>query len=950
MHSLDRLTVTLAEEFNANQSERGTGNSGQDTKTLRIRLGSVYVSGNTINAAEKLSEAPLTIHFFAHGGFTGKFESPEPHPSLFIWQPVRSENGDETNADNEKQDAYGRIGKTPAIGRRGRKHFLVPRFDEHDKPLVARTPAETYDDWQQPVSSLLASGHWQYESHHDFITLNIRQAIELAFLGHEPLASYLFHEILSPLRLAFEQDFDRDLSITGQQLRNRVDDDIKRERLQNYEDDWNAQAVVYPFHPNTAAAVNNLLDCFLEEKRSKYRNRFIPVQPVRRRQGHGAILFSPLALERVQNLLKNSDGRAPNVLLFDDAIITGHTVDELIGTLKKNGAADVRTVAILDRRRLPAEGSERERTRFFWRFDLADIGAGNACPLCKAIDFARQFEQTISSSRNKERTRVSEWIQIWQPVSPVSQWHRGLPRIPLEKPLAKKLGIPKDNVLDSRYQVRLKDSTAIAAYAAEIFTMTGLDDESLSLSAKAKKAGQPLSSQTRIELFATQILLFGQEFGKDVLSDILIQLLMAANETEEETPHTALASLVTLLLSSHPIDHERVIKEALYSDPRNMDVELAVANLIWSGKLNGSEYPDTQRLLTTIGVTVAERYDRLHMELATLTGNPHSTPLCRFQDSSLAECAAGKGKALHSLEQLADLLQPIDSMWARNPDKTDKKNVTLAEKKREKVAKSEAAKMREKPEVDDFQSNNDNNRFLGGFNEGKEELKEEIRKIKDMLRNLDCDDNGKHESAKAAVKVLFRNLKKFSRKFIFLHFDKESLSKFPDPVEQKINALFPDTEDFRKAIEEKRIDKTHPHPTLGISLDSSGHPLGNKESVYLIWDWGIQNIVERLLLNSLYAKESIQDPWHRKGEEEKHRMWLSVRYTAKNVEISLCNTTDKPVTDIVKRIKKQHLKHIEKIGGNIRFGQHHKDSQIFQVTVSVPHAGCCRDLQVNKQN
>nr|VFJ59472.1 MAG: Phosphoribosyl transferase domain-containing protein [Candidatus Kentron sp. DK] len=907
MRSLDRLTDTLAEEFNANQSDRETGNLEPDAKpALKIRLGSVHVSGSTVNAAEKPSEDAYTIHFFAHGGFSGESESHEPPRSLFMWLPPRAEDGNQTGTRGQGL-SYGRIGRTPAIGKGGRKHFLVPRLDEDGNPMVARTPAETYGDWQQPMSSLLASGHWQYESHHDFITLNILQAIQLAALGLDPLAQYLFRQIICPLQPDFQ-----DLSPIGQQLWKKVEECVNEKGA---DDDRKARAVIYPFHPNTTAAVNSLLACFSEKVLEEYRNRFIPVQPVRRRQGHGAMLFSPLAMERVRKLLEGSDEGTRNVLLFDDALITGHTMDELIRALKRNGAKEVRTVAILDRRRLPAVEVGLEKERFFWRLDVAHMGIGSACLLCKALELASQFEKAISASRDRERERVRAWFDIWRPVSPVSQWHRKLDRTPLDEPLVKRLGIPTGKEVGAwgeKHRVELKDSAGIAAYAAEIFTMTGLDDESLNLSEKAKEAGQALSPQTRVELFASQILLFGQEFGKDTLSSTFIQLLIAANEITEETPHTALAGLITLLLSGYPIEHKRVIDEALYADPENMDMDLALANLIWNGRLNGLEYPDTQRLLTSDGITIAERYDRLHMELAGISGDPHSTPLNRLKRFLREECPDRKQAALQSLEQLTDLLRPIDAIWARHPD--------------EKAASSA-------PRSDI------------SFQEEKERLREGNRKMKEKLERLDCNDGQERTSVSALAKEFFKNLEGFSRKYLFLHFDRKSLNEFPGPVEKHIGNLFCSI-DFAHFMEKKGIEGMA--PTLGISSNRGNH-LDEGESVDLIWDWGVQDAIKRLLANAVYAKGKIQAPWGKEGVQEQHSLWLLVSYESERAKIYLCNAIDEAAEKIVAGIKRRPLSHIREIGGSIAFGEHDKNSAIFQAAISIPYAGYCRSLSVGQQ-
>jgi len=390
MVPLDRLAATLAEEFNAEQPSHSCQRS-------RIHLGSVYVSGSTVDSFGKSDGELATVHYFLHG--SGTLPTSKTRASLLLWSP--SQRGKETSTDNAREGEvdplYGRIGKTHAVGRGGRKHFLMPRFDDNDKPIQARTPCQTYDDWQQPLIPLLANGHWQYEGHHDFVTLNLYQAISFAFFGHEPLARYLVLEVLRPLA---DSGFENQLSPAGKQLWGRVQEDVRQNKLRE-PDDWRALAVVYPSHPNTAAVVDKLLGCFKEDAREEFRCRFIPVLPVRRRQGRGAMLLSPLALERIANLFNGVEPRSRNVLFFDDAIVSGRTVREFSANLRAAGAEGLRMVAILDRLRLPAGGTKPDRLRFFWRWDLADLGTANSCTLCKAIDLGRLFLSPLAQSRLK---------------------------------------------------------------------------------------------------------------------------------------------------------------------------------------------------------------------------------------------------------------------------------------------------------------------------------------------------------------------------------------------------------------------------------------------------------------------------------------------------------------------------------------------------------------------
>ena len=72
----------------------------------------------------------------------------------------------------------------------------IPRYS--DGLIVGqRTPTETYNDIQSLRPIISKTGHWHYEGQHDFLTFNLKDAIEDAFAKSQTNNNNLFLFLVS---------------------------------------------------------------------------------------------------------------------------------------------------------------------------------------------------------------------------------------------------------------------------------------------------------------------------------------------------------------------------------------------------------------------------------------------------------------------------------------------------------------------------------------------------------------------------------------------------------------------------------------------------------------------------------------------------------------------------------------------------------------------------------
>jgi hypothetical protein len=312
MENLDLLTMTVLKDIQA-EGVYGVQNGNEK---YRLKVGSVLVSGVTWYAEEE-PEIRRVLHFFMHEnteGYTNKNSSEKNMATLLFWTPGK-------DIKNDDDLSLRRIGKTAFIAPQGWKSYEIPRFDKSGKVVGHRTPSDTYKDWQVSYPSIVKMGHWVYQEHHDFLTINIREVIKIAFVAPKPdeLAGFLANNILVHL------------GMKKGDLIEKYKDLIEENQSNKNQSAKPPGILVYRSHPNTDFIIRKLLEMLVEEEdkllRTNANQRIFPILPVRVRWGGSTLLMPPLMREEIRKVLE----KAPStpILIFDDAIISGRTLYSL---------------------------------------------------------------------------------------------------------------------------------------------------------------------------------------------------------------------------------------------------------------------------------------------------------------------------------------------------------------------------------------------------------------------------------------------------------------------------------------------------------------------------------------------------------------------------------------------------------------------------------------------
>lgn len=466
MYPVDRLTMTVLREIHSVEVYEPTNH----VPATQLAVGSVLVSGSTLDASVT---GCLDLHFFVH------FSSPlrGRKPALLFWLP--------THPVTNSPPRLTRIGKTPTIAPEGWKSFEVPRFDSEGGCVGARTPGMTYQDWQNPSPVIVKAGHWSYQGHHDFITVNIASAVEAAFLEKNELARFLVSRILPFIGLTKDH-----VDTNWHRL---LKDQASHESIVEF-DRTNFGLLVYRSHPSSESVVRRLLDILTPQGRELAMQRIFPVLPVRMRWSGSTFLIPPLVREEIRSAVGDGDQRRP-ILLFDDAAITGRTLYDLRSALSALGAKQTSTMVIANRLRQPADGDGDDGLDYYWRLDLPVMGREGNCPLCHSLQLAEGFSSSLAS--NNAKKEILNWKGRWGEMSPLDNWSGGLRPLPLEAPEREKKYCYRQSLTstseDEKYLARIDliRSTGLSIHVAELHAMTGRDDYCLkkSVNIRSPKLG-----------------------------------------------------------------------------------------------------------------------------------------------------------------------------------------------------------------------------------------------------------------------------------------------------------------------------------------------------------------------------------------------------------------------------------------------------------------------------
>lgn len=856
MYPLDRLTMTVLREIHSTEIYE----PAKSLPATHLALGSVLVSGSTLDASDVRC---LDLHFFVH------LSSPlrGTKPALLFWLPERDIKIGVSRLT--------RIGKTATIAPDGWKSFEVPRFDEKKNCVGARDPAKTYRDWQNANPVIVKAGHWSYQGHHDFITVNIAGAVEAAFLEKNDLARFLVAHILPFLGLK----------------RNHVDKNWHRLLDGQLTEKANEQPgatgyglLVYRSHPSSESVVRRLLEILTQEGRDLAVQRIFPILPVRMRWSGSTLLIPPLVREEIRAAINASVPSRP-VLVFDDAAITGRTLHDLRAALTTIGAAEILTMVIVNRLRQPADPAGFEKLDYYWRLDVPVMGREGNCPLCHARDLAEGFSSALAS--NDAKKEISDWIALWGENSPSDNWSSGLRPLPLGNPELNKRYCCRQSRestgSDHEYLARVDvvRSTGLAIHVSELHAMTGRDDYSL------KKIREHEEPEVRIELAASQLLLFGNEFDVDVRIALVQVLIRELAKLRQGSPHAQLAALVAMgglgLLDNEAKQRAATaVSEENWTTRNNYSARVLLSYLAWL-KLTKSEtdaFKIGARLLSTATLSVPSKLRVLFLETLSPLGNPHSEALPVLIDELNLPNSIKRESiqdAIDSLDRLEDLIGGLDMALVRKNARGD---YLVALEFRERLARVARLQL-----------------------ERKKNARTSVHR-----RSIRFVLNCYLEAIRTIADAYFYRVRSATEYYKIRELEFGVLSRIIDRI------------DWKRASNNKTAASGVPlndrDRVIYVSASGNIDFDSNAGEVWIPWYQGIPGVLLDLMRNAAYATQQITDPWNSLNTD-KADMWIRVDYGKKSVDITLANACNIVADDCRRALKTHRWIPITDIGGDV---------------------------------
>ncbi|MFL9503093.1 hypothetical protein ACJMQP_23800 [Rhodopseudomonas palustris] len=491
-----------------------------------IALGSILVSGSTSLRIAKRPDVSIIgwVHLIRHPQATAI--ASQTSLQALLWRPP-------TGNPRIPPLPYERISGSPFLIRGGESAIPLPRYHtstdkQNGKSLYGQPPDAMYDYWQR--LQILRLGHWTYGRHHDLITVDLSQAIEVEFGRTGPIVQWL-HTVLN--------DWQKEISPKP-------------------------LIFVYP-----SSRVTDKLVRLLSESAKKNKLTLPALHPLQeiRSSSVSPLIISPIERERLGNLLIEHFRNGGTIVQLDDGEVTGRTMEQLtqvirglwevlreIGLIPAPSTLDVRSIALLDRRATPTQrGLVKQKLRHdqrLWRWDVPTLGNDGHCPLCTTLSRCKDFADRLPDGLL--RRRLSYWLDSWSPT-PVDQmsFDRGLKPTLVPDGDSTRFGLEKtpSGRLVER-SVTHRYSTSRAAVAMEICRSTTRKDYPLIKATQGtfKKrdtddAPIPIDVQTRIEILVSQIFLYWEELAFMDRVDRLHALTDLLWQSPETTDATSLAAL-----------------------------------------------------------------------------------------------------------------------------------------------------------------------------------------------------------------------------------------------------------------------------------------------------------------------------------------------------------------------------------------------------------------------
>lgn len=650
---LDRLVNTIVEEIKLGYI---VNENNKNFTRKDVGIGSVYVSGQTESVVLPKYEY---IHFFKHPDSNKYSKDNQDVNYLFYWFA--------TNEPITDSEIYKKVGSSSSISKNGWKDIEIPRY-KNGLLIGERSPEETYRDIQSISPIISKLGHWSYEGHHDFLTFNLRGLVEDGFAkcktSDNPLFKYLIGSILGYLDINFTKD-----------IRKEYQHIFNTSFIEEIENKYqNKGIVVYRSHLISELIISKVLGILKKETRIKLIGKVLPILPLRRQWGGSSFVISPIDKELINIKINEQTLSKRNVLIFDDACISGRTLLDVNSIVLSAGAKKVDVCVILDRMRLPSSEHAFNEYRYYWKIDLPPIGQDGNCPLCHSIDYFTGFKEQLSNPFYRET--IDEWNLFWRKESPTSDWFKGLKPLPLNnKPYDKKYCF--DTETDKhRQEISLTRTNGLITHVSELHAMTGADDYVIDRINRFER-GVDESLEVKIELIVSQILLFSSEFSYKEIKLLLEKLIEYISKSKLESPYTGLAfigfytGVETINYRNKPEFVTALFKS--YSIVVNEKITLLQALFVSNNLLKADDHIAANQLLGMKGAAFPLLLRELHASILTPKGNKHSRALTRYisllendySDSFMSSINQTLPEVQNHFFRLKSIIESIHLMEAR---------------------------------------------------------------------------------------------------------------------------------------------------------------------------------------------------------------------------------------------------------------------------------------------
>ena len=525
---------SLVESLDLNINDEGSGSASSQDKVIKINLGSVLVSGKTAEINTKSREDEV-LYFFIHPS------SDQSKPHLFKWEWV-------VTCQNENISFY-RIGNTPHIARYGWKSFIVPRYTEEGENVYVQNSAKQYLEIQNYARPIAKLGHWKYGSNHDFIGLNIIKSFDfgsdhIGFNHDSNLATYFCYTIFKLFKLTLG-----DLNSDGKSVfRKGKASEIFNEHLIKIPA-GHSPILVYPQHSNTQYMINYALNLVgSSELVAKIQEFIFPVVKTKKNINNSAFQLSGITHERFVSLHDTLDSTKITAVIFDDAIITSRTYNNIKYALRGVSIDNIIPFWLVNRSRL-SQSRNLQKSTSFTRLDIPILGQRDSCSFCKVLAVADRVKGYIAVPEFVER--VEDWLSTWSVKDIQKEWGdaeieplfvqltNNIQRFSIDPATGNQLGkYPEKN------SIKITNSLGLICWITELHSITGREDLALKVISE-----ETLTDKVKIQLLASQLFYFYGEFESYTSIKYAEALLESCYSLNREDEYTSLAVLCLFLLS-----------------------------------------------------------------------------------------------------------------------------------------------------------------------------------------------------------------------------------------------------------------------------------------------------------------------------------------------------------------------------------------------------------------